>query len=67
MSQNQIVDKLKEIASISSKLKEMVSGDPALEGDVDRILAISKEKWLLLDPVDYMTCRIESGKTEKVL
>ena len=62
MSQNQIVDRLRKIVSLSLELKEIVSGDPAMEGDIDRILAISREKWLLLDPESYMAHQAEEKK-----
>ena len=64
MSLNQIVDRLRKIVSLSLELKEIVSGDPAMEGDIDRILAISREKWLLLDPVGYMSCQMEKGNSD---
>ncbi|MFH1489395.1 MAG: hypothetical protein ABII06_10860 [Pseudomonadota bacterium] len=61
MNQKHIVNKLKEIVFIGVELKKTVSGDPALEGDIDRILAIAGEKWLLLDPESFMAYRKDAG------
>jgi len=62
MGRDQVVDKLKEIVSLGLELKEIVSGDPAMEGDIDRILAISREKLRLLDPESAMTYQREEKK-----
>jgi hypothetical protein len=62
MGRDQVVDKLMKIVSVSLELKEIVSGDPAMEGDIDRILAISMEKWRLLDPESFMAYQKERGK-----
>ena len=62
MGRDQVVDKLKEIVSLGLELKEIVSRDPAIEGDIDRILAISRDKLRLLDPEGAMTDQREEKK-----
>jgi hypothetical protein len=54
MNQDKIVEKLNAIFNSSLELKKLVAGNPALEGDIDRILAISKDKLLLLDPENFI-------------
>lgn len=54
MNRDQIIQKLNHIFVTSLELKRMVAGEAALEGDIDRILAISKEKLLLLDPKGFL-------------
>lgn len=54
MNLDQIIKELNQIFIISLKLKRMVVNEPVLEGDIDRILAISKEKLLLLDPKNFV-------------
>jgi hypothetical protein len=55
VNQDKIIQKLNVIFVNSLELKGMVAGNPALEGDIDRILAISREKLLLLDPENFVT------------
>jgi hypothetical protein len=62
MGRDQVIEKLKQIVSLGLELKEIVSGDPAMEGDIDRILAISREKLRLLDPESTMTYQREDRK-----
>ena len=62
MGEDQIIEKLYQIMKISQGLKREVSGMPALEGDVDRILAISREKLLLLDSENFMRYRSEEER-----
>ena len=62
MDEDQIIEKLYQIMKISQALKKEVSGMPALEGDVDRILAISREKLLLLDSENFMRYRSEEER-----
>ena len=62
MGEDQIIEKLYQIMKICQALKREVSGMPALEGDVDRILAISREKLLLLDSENFMRYRSEEER-----
>ena len=62
MGRDQVVEKLKQIVFVSFELKEIVSGDPSMEGDIDRILAISREKLRLLDPERFLAFQMEPRK-----
>ena len=53
MDEDRVIEKLRHIFRLSSELRMDVKGNPALEGDMDRIFAISKEKLLLLDPENF--------------